>query len=140
MNEHQVIYKIGAMIVDEQHRVLAVHKKGKPKNELIVPGGVQEAGETDEQTLRREIWEELSAKVESFHFYDQFEAQAIYEAKWLVMRVYVVTLDRVPTASQEIDQLVWLDSDYLKSGYQFASILGQQLLPRFFNKMGEACD
>jgi 8-oxo-dGTP diphosphatase len=139
MNEQPTIHKIGAIIFDDQQRVLAVHKKGKPECELIVPGGIQEAGETDEQTLRREIWEELSAHINAFHFYDQFEAQAIYESKWLIMRVYVVTLDRMPAASQEIDQLVWLDSNYLDSGYQFASILGQQLLPRLF-KSGEACD
>lgn len=140
MNDQSIIYKVGAIIFDDQQRLLAVHKKGKPKNELIVPGGVQASGETDEQTLRREIWEELSANVTSFQFYDQFEAQAIYEAKWLIMRVYVVTLGRAPVASQEIDQLVWLDSDYLKSGYQFASILGKQLLPRVFNKIGETRD
>lgn len=138
MHEHS-IFKIGAIIFDEQGKMLAVHKKGKPANELIVPGGVRENNETDEQTLRREIWEELSANVTSFQFYDQFEAQAIYEDKWLIMRVYVVTLDRAPQASQEIDQLVWLGADYQQTQYQFASILGQQILPRLFHQQNNDC-
>lgn len=132
MSKLDVIYKIGALIFDDNRRVLAVHKTGKPIHELIVPGGCVEEGENDEQTLRREITEELNTQVKSFEFYAQFEAQAIYESKWLIMRTYVVTIDGNPQPSNEIDQLVWLDEHYLSSGYQFASILGRQILPRLF--------
>lgn len=126
------IFKIGALIFNEQNQLLAVHKKGKPPLELIVPGGLMEQNETDEDTLRREVREELDSEVISFQFYKQFEDKAIYEEKWLVMRTYIVALDRIPKPANEIDQLVWLGRDYHNRGYHFASILGKQIIPDFF--------
>ncbi|BCA94401.1 DNA mismatch repair protein MutT [Legionella antarctica] len=132
MNKQETILKIGAIIFDENHRLLAVHKTGKPINELIVPGGRMEQNESDEQTLRREIAEELNTKIKTFEYYAEFQAKAIYEDKWLIMRTYIVSLDGEPKPSNEIDRLVWLDHRYQISGFQFASILGQQILPRIF--------
>ena len=134
MNKLETIVKIGALIFDENNCLLAVHKRGKPMNELIVPGGKMEEKENDEQTLRREIAEELNTNIKTFKYYAQFQAKAIYENKWLIMRTYIVSLDGEPSPSNEIDQLVWLDHEYSKSSYQFASILGKQILPRVFSK------
>ncbi|KTC97751.1 NUDIX hydrolase [Legionella erythra] len=128
------IIKAGALIFDEHDRVLAVHKRGKPPMDLIVPGGKVEAGETDEEALRRELQEELQVELRSATPFGRFQAQAIYEEALLVMHVYRVTIDGVPVPGQEIDQLVWLDDNYVNSGYQFASILGQQILPKLFTQ------
>ncbi|MDR3492368.1 MAG: NUDIX hydrolase [Gammaproteobacteria bacterium] len=133
MSENNII-KIGAIIFNELGELMAVHKKGKPEHELIVPGGRMEKGENDEQTLRRELYEELNATVQFFEFYGQFEDKAIYENKWLIMRTYMVSLHNPPQPSNEIDQIVWLNHNYKNSGYQFASILGKQLLPRLFSQ------
>lgn len=130
------IIKIGAIISNQSGQILAVHKRGKPKHELIVPGGKQHPHETDEQTLRRELFEELAVDLHSYDAFGQFEDMAIYENAWLIMRVYKVTIKGMPQPSNEIDQLVWLDSDYQQTDYQFASILGKQILPRFFNEEG----
>ncbi len=126
------IIKIGAIIFDELGQLMAVHKKGKPALELIVPGGKMEKGEDDEQTLHRELYEELNATVKFFKFYGQFEDKAIYEDTWLIMRTYLVSLCNPPQPSNEIDQIVWLNHDYKNSGFQFASILGKQILPKIF--------
>ncbi|KTC80253.1 NUDIX hydrolase [Legionella cherrii] len=126
----KTIFKAGALIFDAQHRVLAVHKRGKPPNEYIVPGGKIECGETDEDALRRELFEELNVGVLSVIPYDEFQAKAIYEDALLVMRTYFVRIESVPVAGSEIDHFVWLDAHFKTSGYQFASILGQQILPR----------
>jgi 8-oxo-dGTP diphosphatase len=126
------IVKIGAIIFDELGQLMAVHKKGKPAHELIVPGGIMEHGEDDAQTLHRELYEELNASVRSFQFYGQFEDKAIYEDTWLIMRTYLVSLNNIPQPSNEIDQIIWLNHDYKNSGYQFASILGKQILPKLF--------
>lgn len=133
MNKLETILKIGALIFDANKRLLAVHKRGKPMNELIVPGGKVEANETYEQTLRREIAEELNTNIKEFEYYGEFQAKAIYEEKWLIMRTYLVSLDGEPSPSNEIDELVWLDHDYQASAYTFASILGQQILPKIFS-------
>lgn len=128
----KTIIKIGALILNETGQLMAVHKKGKPELELIVPGGKAEADEDDEQALRRELLEELNVQVKSFEFYAQFEDLAIYEDAWLVMRTYLVSIRNHPQPSGEIDKIVWLDRNYKNSGYQFASILGKQILPKIF--------
>ncbi|WP_454784216.1 NUDIX hydrolase [Legionella sp. WA2024007413] len=128
----KTIFKAGALIFDAQHRVLAVHKRGKPPNEYIVPGGKIEPGETDEEALRRELSEELNVSIRSIRPYEEFQAKAIYEDALLVMRTYFVSIERTPIPGNEIDYLVWLDAHFKTSGYQFASILGQQILPRLF--------
>ncbi|KTD31235.1 mutator MutT protein [Legionella moravica] len=126
------IYKAGALIFDSYDRVLAVHKRGKPARELIVPGGKIEQDETDEQALRRELYEELNVEVLSIHPYGIFQAKAIYEDAVLVMRAYIVSIKGIPVPGNEIDRLVWLDAHYGESGFECASILGQQILPRLY--------
>jgi 8-oxo-dGTP diphosphatase len=126
------IIKIGAIIFNEKQELLAVHKSGKPAMELIMPGGKREEDESDEDTLKRELMEELGAHISSIQFFDEFQDKAIYEDKWLIMRVYHVTLCNKPTPQHEIDQLVWLNKDYHTTNYIFASILGKKILPRIF--------
>jgi 8-oxo-dGTP diphosphatase len=126
------IYKAGALIFDSYRRVLAVHKHGKPEKELIVPGGKIEKEETDLESLKRELNEELNVRLVSAFLYGEFKAKAIYEDALLVMRTYIVTVEGIPTPGSEIDRLVWLDAHYGDSGYEFASILGKQIMPRLY--------
>lgn len=128
------IHKAGAIILNAQGQVLAVHKRGKPENEFIVPGGVLEKEETHEMALHREIREELGVEIASFHFYADFEAKAIYDDCWLYMKTFLVVLKDAPKPNNEIDQLVWLDKNFNDAGYVFASILGKQLLPRLLSE------
>jgi 8-oxo-dGTP diphosphatase len=53
------------------------------------------------------------------------------------MRTYLVSLHNHPEPSNEIDEIVWLNQDYENSGYQFASILGKQILPKLFPRGGK---
>lgn len=124
------IYKSGAIILNADGKMLAAHKRGKPEYELIVPGGVLEAGENHEQALVREVMEELGAEIENCVFYADFEAKAIYDDCWLHMKTFIVTLKNKPMPNNEIDQIVWIGKDYESNGYRYASILGLQLLPR----------
>lgn len=130
----KTIIKIGALIINDNGELMAVHKKGKPEFELIVPGGKIEGNESDEETLRRELREELNVNVSTYEFYGEFEAQAIYEDAWLIMRTYRVVIHNQPQPSGEIDKIIWLDQHYQTSGYQFASILGKQILPNYFQR------
>ncbi len=50
-----------AYIHTEQGKVLMSRSKGKTK--YYIPGGKREIGETDEETLIREISEELNVKI-----------------------------------------------------------------------------
>lgn len=132
---HKVIHKVGAIILDENNRMLAVHKRDKPARQLIVPGGKIDKNETHEEALRRELREELRVELNSYKEFGVYSAEAIYEpGTQLIMYVYVVSILGEPVPSEEIDAIVWLDANYATSGYEFASILGKKILPALFQR------
>ena len=58
-----MIDKVGGIIIKNK-KVLVVRKKTKGNfPEFIIPGGKREIGETDVETLQREIQEEVNLKV-----------------------------------------------------------------------------
>ncbi len=65
-----------ALIKIESGQILSTRSKGK--NKYYIPGGKREKEETDEQTLIREIREELSVEIikESIEYVGTFKAQS----------------------------------------------------------------
>ncbi len=65
-----------ALIKLKDGQVLSTRSKGKIN--YYFPGGKREAGESDEQTLTREIREELSVEIipDSFEYIGTFKAQS----------------------------------------------------------------
>ena len=51
---------------DAQHRLLVI--QSTDLSSWVVPGGTIEAGETPEQTLKREIIEEANAEIDDIHY------------------------------------------------------------------------
>lgn len=55
---------VAAIILDSKGRIFATQRGyGEWKDYWELPGGKMEAGETPEQALRREIWEELETQI-----------------------------------------------------------------------------
>jgi 8-oxo-dGTP diphosphatase len=99
-----------AWIQLENGRILSTRSRGK--NVYYLPGGKREPGETDLQTLVREIDEELSVAIvpgTAAHA-GTFEAQAHGHTPGTVVRMtcYTAEYDGTLTASSEIAELVWL--------------------------------
>ena len=65
-----------AFIETRDGQVLSTKSKGKTK--YYIPGGKKELGETDEQTLVREIEEELNVKIDisTIEYIGTFKAQS----------------------------------------------------------------
>lgn len=60
---------VAAIIHDEEGRIFASQRGyGDYKDYWEFPGGKMEAGETQEEALRREIWEELETRIEVERF------------------------------------------------------------------------
>ena len=58
-----MIDKVGGIVIKDK-KVLVVRKKTKENFlEFIIPGGKRESGETDLDTLQREMQEEVNLKI-----------------------------------------------------------------------------
>jgi 8-oxo-dGTP diphosphatase len=99
-----------AWIEIQDRKILSTRSFGK--NAYYIPGGKRENGETDEQTLLREIREELNVALqpETLKFLGIFQAQAHGHAEGILvkMQCYSGEYTGTITASAEIEEVVWL--------------------------------
>ena len=104
-----VIDKV-AFLYLKDGKILSTRSKGKDK--YYIPGGKREAGETDIETLVREVKEELSVDIieSSAKLYGVFEAQAHGKAEGVVVKMTCYTAEYTGElkADSEIAEIVWL--------------------------------
>jgi 8-oxo-dGTP diphosphatase len=108
-----------AIIVDEKKRILIGQRpEGKDLAGLWeFPGGKLEEGETIEECIRRELWEELSIKADVHEFL--LSVSKTYTHGEFKLMVYRVTLEDVENLKAQVHQdLKWVAVDELKN-YQF---------------------
>jgi len=122
------IRKIGGIITQDR-KILVVRKYVEGRTEYIIPGGRVEGNETHEETLSRELREELDIDLKSMDYFGTFREMAIFENVPLVMDVYRVQFEGEPRANSEIKEIVWLDRYYEKEGYKLGSVLSQHVIP-----------
>ena len=129
MVNQERIHKIGAIVV-ENKKILVVRKEVKGHAEYIIPGGRPEGDETHEQTLRRELYEELNINLSSYKRFGSFTETAVFENIPIFMDVYFVTYEGNPTPKSEIKELVWITKDYKQQGVELGSVLGRHIIPK----------
>ncbi len=104
-----VIDKV-AFLYLQDGKILSTRSKGKDK--YYIPGGKREAGETDIETLVREVKEELSVDIieSSAKLYGVFEAQAHGKAEGVIVKMTCYTAEYTGElkADSEIAEIVWL--------------------------------
>ena len=109
-NFMNIITVAAAIILNEQNQLLLVRKKNTQF--FMQVGGKLEPNEAPEQTMIREIAEEISANAEIEQFVGRFETKAANEAgHQLVSYVYQVSLDQAPQIDAEIAEMKWIDLD-----------------------------
>lgn len=116
-------------------QILGTRSKGKEL--YYLPGGKRDPGETDVETLVREIEEELSVKIkpETVVHFGQFEAQADGKAEGIVVKMacYSADFDGELSPASEIAELEWLsykDRDRVSRVVQiiFDDLYGKNLI------------
>ena len=104
-----VIDKV-AFLYLQNGKILSTRSKGKDK--YYIPGGKREAGESDIETLVREVKEELSVDIieSSAKLYGVFEAQAHGKAEGVIVKMtcYTAEFTGELKADSEIAEIVWL--------------------------------
>jgi 8-oxo-dGTP pyrophosphatase MutT (NUDIX family) len=105
----KIIDKI-AYIELKDGKILSTRSKGK--DTYYIPGGKREGQETDEETLIREIKEELDVdiKADTIKYYGKFEAQAHGKEEGVIVQMTCYTAEYIGElkASSEIDEIIWL--------------------------------
>lgn len=100
-----------ALIETKNGQILSTKSKGKTK--YYIPGGKRELGETDEQTLIREIAEELSVRIKSdtIEYVGTFKAQSdgAKEGVLVKMTCYKAEYEGTLAPASEIEEMKWLN-------------------------------
>jgi 8-oxo-dGTP diphosphatase len=99
-----------ALILLENGKILSTKSIGK--NKYYIPGGKREKNETDQQTLIREIKEELSVIVlhETMEYVGTFTAQSDGETEGINVKMtcYKAGYSGVLKKNSEIEEIRWL--------------------------------
>lgn len=88
--------------------------RSKGKELFYIPGGKREAGETDEEALKREIREELQVELTegSIFYFGQVQCQADGKAQGVQVKIscYTANYSGELKPDSEIEELRFLDS------------------------------
>ncbi|WP_085523449.1 NUDIX hydrolase [Tuberibacillus sp. Marseille-P3662] len=101
-----VLSVAGCLIVDEQHRVLLQHRVDN--DTWSIPGGIVEPGESVEDTVKREVYEETNLQVNQIDFFNIYSGDSqhyIYPNGDEVFFVNIVYVSREYSGQLMIDHV-----------------------------------
>jgi len=105
---------VAAIIHDSDGRIFATQRGyGDYKDWWEFPGGKMEAGETPEEALKREIWEELETRIVVERLVETVEWD--YPAFHLTMHCYLCHVESGHLELKEHEAAKWLRKDELES-------------------------
>ncbi len=122
------IQKVGAAVVHNR-KVIALRKANQPSSEYYMAGGKIEEGETQAETLARELAEELQVAVARFEYLGTYEDAAVFEGTPIRIHAYAVEVTGDPTPASEVKEYRWFDSDWQNEGVELSSILAAKVIP-----------
>lgn len=127
------IYKVGGIILKSK-KLLVVRKRTiDNRAEFIIPGGKPEECENDEETLKRELKEEINVNLQSMDFFGSFSDVAVFENIPINMNVYICDVKGNICPMSEIKEYIWIDRDYEKNNIQLGSILSKYIVPKLID-------
>lgn len=123
----EIHHKIAGIIIKDK-KLLMARKYDEPH--FIMPGGRVKEEESKKQTLARELKEELSVKLILMKKFKTYEAKHFKDKNKIVkMETYFAEIEGEPKATNEINELAWIDSNYKDKGIKLASINQDFLIP-----------
>ena len=106
--------EVVAAIIRKENQLFATQRGyGEWKDWWEFPGGKMEAGETPEEALKREIWEELETRIVVERLVETVEWD--YPAFHLTMHCYLCHVESGHLELKEHEAAKWLNRDELES-------------------------
>ena len=127
-----MIDKVGGIIL--QDKKILVQRKNNNREECIIPGGKRENNETDFETLKRELKEELDVELLEAEFIGGYEDIAVFSNKPIHIQAYLVKISGNIKVQNEIKEAIWIDRNYKSKGIKVGSILRKYIIPQLIEK------
>lgn len=127
-----MIDKVGAIILKDKK--ILVQRKNNNREECIIPGGKRENKETDLETLKRELMEELTVEVVKASYFGEYDDFAVFSGKPLHVRAYLTEILGEIKCDNEIKEALWIDKNYHEDGIKLGSILREYIIPELVNR------
>ena len=127
-----MIDKVGGIIVKDKK--IVVQRKKNNREECIIPGGKRKGGETDFETLKRELKEELNVELIKADFIGGYDDISVFSDKKLHVQTYLVEISGEITPQNEIKEALWIDKNYKEDGIKVGSILGKYVIPELVKR------
>jgi len=108
------IKKSTAVIIKNKKLLLVTNKDRQ--SFFWTPGGKLDGEETPEQTLRRELKEELNIEVTKETFYFTYLSDIEEDNKPREVCCYFVEYKGEPTCQAEIEKMLWVSKEDIESG------------------------
>ena len=125
-----MIDKVGGIVIKDK-KVLVVRKKTK---ENFLEFIKRESGETDLETLQREMQEEVNLKIIKTEYLGEYRDIAIFENIPIAMKVYLCEVEGEINVQNEIKEFCWIDKNYKEKGIKVGSILEKFVLPQLIKR------
>lgn len=129
-----MIDKVGGVILKDKK--ILVQRKKNNREECIIPGGKRKGQETDFETLKRELFEELTVDLIDAEFIGGYDDLACFSNKKepIHVQTYLVKIKGNIVCNNEIKEAIWIDRNYLKNGIKVGSILGKHVIPELIKR------
>jgi len=104
--------------------------KGKGYEELWTPGGKIKKGESEEDCLKRELKEEIRAKLTKLKFFGEYSGKSFYHEYITKNRVYIVSIEGKIKPGAEIERVIWLTkNDFEKHKFPMIPMTENEIIP-----------
>ncbi|MBW2981926.1 NUDIX domain-containing protein [Candidatus Woesearchaeota archaeon] len=121
------IHKIAAVVIRD-NKFLMVRKVGKDIWTNL--GGKPEQGESEDQTLLREIKEEIHCDAEIIKKLGDFKAKAVFDDAIVKLSTYLVDLKGdIKLDDPELEECRFISKNYKEKGIKFPESIEKQILP-----------
>lgn len=127
-----MIDKVGGVILKDKK--ILVQRKNNGREECIIPGGKRKGSESDFETLKRELMEELSVQLIDTEYLGTYQDIAVFSNKQLQVITYLVKIEGEIQCNNEIKEALWIDRNYKELGIKVGSILGDYVIPELIKR------